>query len=92
MFRLWDDVGREAHLLCKGWQNLLQERLHQVHVVVSLYQLKWIYRRSYSVRPTLCHVKMAQQEMMVKCKHGSTTKYVLCNCVYHPSSDICTKI
>ena len=44
--------------------------------------------------PTHCYiyVKMAQQEMMVECKHGSTTKYVLCNCVYHSSSDICTKI
>ena len=50
---------------------------------------------SISMRvPTHCYiyVKMAQQEMMVECKHGSTTKYVLCNCVYQSSSDICTKI
>ena len=30
MFGLSDDAGREAHLLCQGWQDILQERLHQV--------------------------------------------------------------
>ena len=35
MFGLSDDVGREAHLLCQRWQNILQERLHQVEKNIS---------------------------------------------------------
>ena len=35
VFGLSDDVGREAHLLCQGRENILQERLHQVQLKIQ---------------------------------------------------------